>query len=188
MKWQIFKTMLVVTNIGVLVRLCMLIDNHIRCQYNLKSFSFIFYVLSFMWLTIRGIFWISTMSVEVEWTSAQYYFLYWMPVPIEFGSFMLLPLYFAQIIYPEEWKTYYKTGRRAYGIVVLGLTLCQVIYIMMELVHEVNCCPILLMFSLVHIFLLFLFVLFIGLFVLAVCDYNSDSDSFYLFLLFVCSE
>ena len=138
MRIQVFKLLLVMTNCGVLFCLVAMIVNHIRCQYNLKSFSFLFYMLSFVWLLIRGIFWISTLTSSVEWTSAQYYFLYWMPVPIEFGSFMLLPLYFVQVIYPEEWKTYYSTGRRLYIGIIFGLIVVQIIYIMMELVYEVS--------------------------------------------------
>jgi hypothetical protein len=135
---QPLKIILIAVNCAVLVSLCLLIAHHVKCSYNLKSFSFLFYILSFVWLIIRGFFWVATLTTSVDWTSAQYYFLYWMPVPVEFGSFMLLPLYFAQILYPEEWEVYYKTGRRAYIAIVLGLVVGQVIYIMMELVSEVT--------------------------------------------------
>lgn len=135
---QPFKIILVAVNFAVLVCLCLLIASHIERQDNLKSFSFLFYLLSFVWLFVRGLFWLSTLTTSVAWTSAQYYFLYWMPVPVEFGSFMLLPLYFAQILYPEKWEAYYKTGRRAYMGMVLGLVVGQIIYIMMELVSEVG--------------------------------------------------
>lgn len=137
---QPFKIVLVVLNLAVLVGLSFLIANHIRCQYNLKSFSFLFYILSFIWLLVRVFFWVATLTTSVAWTSAQYYFLYWMPVPVEFGSFMLLPLYFAQVLYPELWEKYYKTGRRAYITIVLGLVVGQIIYIMIELVSEVRRC------------------------------------------------
>jgi hypothetical protein len=135
---QPLKIILIAVNCAVLISLCLLIAHHVKCSYNLKSFSFLFYILSFVWLIIRGFFWVATLTTSVDWTSAQYYFLYWMPVPVEFGSFMLLPLYFAQILYPEEWEVYYKTGRRAYIAIVLGLVVGQVIYIMMELVSEVT--------------------------------------------------
>jgi hypothetical protein len=136
--FQPFKVLLVLTNFVVLACLLVLIAIHVKSQYNLKSFSFLFYLFSLAWLCIRGVFWIATLNSSVEWTSAEYYLLYWMPVPLEVASFMLLPLYFAQILYPEQWKMYYGTGRRLYISFVVGLTAGQLIYIMMELVSEVR--------------------------------------------------
>ena len=137
---QPFKICLVFTNFALLIYLVGLIIDHYNSHYNIKSFSSAFHILCFLWLGIRGIFWISTMTTSVAWTPAAYYFLYWMPVPLEFGSFMLLPLYFAQILYPNEWKSYWRMLRPFYIVGIMGLLSFQAIYILMSLFYEVSWC------------------------------------------------
>lgn len=60
----------------------------------------VFYILSFGWLLLRGIFWVLTLTSTTQWGAFMFYMLYWVPVPMEFGSFMLVPLYFAHLLYP----------------------------------------------------------------------------------------
>jgi hypothetical protein len=76
---------------------------------------------------------------QLGWSSSvSYFFLYWMPIPIEFGSFLLLPLYFAHVLYPEEIKSCWNYLRIGYIVVIFGLLSCQAIYILLSLLYNVS--------------------------------------------------
>lgn len=135
---QPFKILLVLSDVSLLVYLGVLIYQHIYWHNNLKSFAFTFHILCLVWLFFRGLFWISTLTNELPWTDASYYFLYWMPVPLEFGSFLLLPLYFARVLYPDEWKEYRGLLRPIYVVIIVGLLSFQLIYIIADLVYKVS--------------------------------------------------
>ena len=51
-----------------------------------------------------------------------------MPTPLEFGSFLLLPTYFAQILYPKEMKLYWGYIQPLYIIIIFGLIFCQALW------------------------------------------------------------
>lgn len=57
-----------------------------------------FNVLCTIWLGFRQIFWSVTVIVPGSWNPAVYYVLYWLPHPIQFGSFLLLPLFYMQVL------------------------------------------------------------------------------------------
>ena len=46
---------------------------------------------------LRGIFWIMTIMTEERWHGDMFYLLYWLPNPLQFGSFSLLPLFYSQV-------------------------------------------------------------------------------------------
>ena len=76
---------------------------------------------------------------QLGWSSSiSYFFLYWMPIPIEFGSFLLLPLYFAHVLYPEAIKSCWNYLRIGYIVVIFGLLSCQAIYILLSLLYNVS--------------------------------------------------
>lgn len=132
------KIILVITNYAIVAYLFVLIYKHISSQNDLKSFSFIFHVMCTIWLFVRGLFWISTLTTDENWTPGSYYFLYWMPVPIEFASFLLFPLYFIQVIYPVEWREYEDWLIPSYVFVVAILLSCQAIFIIVDLMYQVR--------------------------------------------------
>ena len=74
--------------------------DHYQSNNNLLSWSFSFHILTLVWLGIRGGFWLSSSIATPDWGSWSFYAMYWMPNPIEFGSFMILPLFFTQLLYP----------------------------------------------------------------------------------------
>jgi hypothetical protein len=123
-----FKTVLLVTNFSILTYLSVLIHKHYQSSYDKKSWAAIFHIFTFAWLLIRGFFWISTLTSLMKWSSATFFLLYWMPTPLEFGAFMLLPLYFAQILYPEEWKKYWIFVRPVYFAFTFGIFLFSVVW------------------------------------------------------------
>lgn len=132
------KIILVITNYAIVAYLFVLIYKHIISENDLKSFSFIFHVMCTIWLFVRGLFWISTLTTDENWTPGSYYFLYWMPVPIEFASFLLFPLYFIQVIYPVEWREYEDWLIPSYVFVVAILLSCQAIFIIVDLMYQVR--------------------------------------------------
>lgn len=55
--------------------------------------------------------------------------LYWIPCPFEYGSFMLLPLFFAQVLYPREWRVYAPYIFPTFSILILTMTLTTIVWV-----------------------------------------------------------
>lgn len=110
----------------------MLVIHHYQSNYDKKSWAFLFHILTFLWLVFRGFFWLSTLTSLMKWSSAIFFVLYWMPTPIEFGAFMLLPLYFAQILYPDEWKKYWIYARPVYFGLTIGIFVFQSLWSLLK--------------------------------------------------------
>ena len=124
----IFKIIFVTINCSLLTFVVSLMIDHWQFGHNLLSFSTAFHVTALLWLIIRGLFWILTVVGTTEMSTWLLYALYWMPVPIEFGSFMLLPLFFSQVLYPE-WKKYWNCIRFGYISILFGLIVFQALWI-----------------------------------------------------------
>ena len=95
------KITLVFINFSILAYVVVQIIDHYKSQNDIKSWSSAFNILSFIWLFIRGTFWFFTVVSHRPWGSWSFYALYWLANPIEFGSFMLVPLFFSQVLYPK---------------------------------------------------------------------------------------
>ncbi len=108
------KLTIVATNFGILSFLVVLMMDHYRANYNMQSWSTLFHILCVVWLSIRGLFWLCTLVSDIEWTTWAFHTLYWMPDAFEFGAFSLLPMFFAQIIYANEWKSYWSIIKPIY--------------------------------------------------------------------------
>lgn len=50
---------------------------------------------------MRGFFWTYTIVDEYTWHAFAFYTFYWGSVPFQFSSFMIVPLYYANILYPR---------------------------------------------------------------------------------------
>ena len=124
----ILKLLLVLTNMGILLLLINIMSIHFKDRNNYKSFSTAFHVLSLIWLCIRCSFWLLSFISTSEWSAYSFYLLYWMPCPFQFSSFMLLPLFFSQQLYPAQWKEYWNFSFNAYIAVILMLIIFQVIW------------------------------------------------------------
>jgi hypothetical protein len=138
MEIALLKCFLVLVNFYLLTNLLILIINHYNFQYNMKSWGSIFHFLSLIWLLIRGSFWISTLSTTMRWTTWNFYLLYWMPTPFEFGAFLILPLYFAQILYPEQWNKYWKYIRPIYFGLIAGIAGIQLLWCALASIPKVK--------------------------------------------------
>ena len=105
--------------ICVLLFLCFLLT---------QSWSFIFYILSFAWMILKGIFWLLTVLTGRTWEAFEFYVLYWVPVPLEICSFMLVPLFFVNMLYPRRWNDYKIYIRPVYIAVTCGLTILTIMW------------------------------------------------------------
>lgn len=128
MSFPILKICLVSTNFFLTTFLLILTCDHFYSNYDTQSWGFIFHLLSLAWLFIRGIFWLATIVRVVRWTTVSFYLLYWLPAPLEFAAFMLLPLYFTQILYPEEWRKHWFNVRPFYLSLIVGMIIFQVLW------------------------------------------------------------
>jgi hypothetical protein len=84
------------------------------------------------------VFWLLTIVRFKPWSTFIFFLLYWMPTPLEFGAFMCLPLYFAQVLHREEWKTYWGLINFFYIMIVFGLFLFQTIWIAIAALEAVG--------------------------------------------------
>ena len=132
----ILKIFLVCTNFTILSFLLILVLDHVKANYNLLSWSCAFHTMCICWLVMRGVFWLFTISSVGAWSNVAFYSLYWMPHPFQFGAFMLLPLFFAQVAYPQEWRIYWAFGRPAYVLLVFGSCAFQAIWAILAAVES----------------------------------------------------
>lgn len=133
-----FKAILVCTNGAIFVFLVILMCEHYYAGNSLKSWSFVFYVLNFCWLILRGTFWLLTVLTGRTWEAFEFYILYWVPVPMEICSFMLVPLFFVNILYPRQWSSYKIYIRPVYVVITCGLTTLSIIWSLLAAVSIEN--------------------------------------------------
>lgn len=102
MPLPILKTIITVSDFGLLSYLLSLMMEQFQNNYSLKSWSTIFHVQCVIWLTLRGCFWFGTIITTNVSSELYLKILYWLPCPFEYGAFLTIPLFFAQVIYPSE--------------------------------------------------------------------------------------
>jgi hypothetical protein len=125
------KVILLTSNFVLLTYLVMLMMNHYRANYNMRSWSTLFHILCVAWLSIRGLFWLWTVVSVTEWSAIAFHSLYWMPNAFEFAAFSLLPMFFAQLIYAAEWKKYWKVVKPIYIIFICTICVLQILWAIM---------------------------------------------------------
>ena len=123
-----FKIILLITNVLMICLLLSIMLEHYKSNNNIRSWSSLFYLLCLIWLSIRGIFWLLTVTSTTFWLEPYFELLYWMPNPLQFGSFLLLPLFFAQIVHRGKWEQYWVYVRPVYITVIACIVLFQLIY------------------------------------------------------------
>ena len=133
-----FKIVLVITNYAVLIFLLLIMIDHYKSYNNLYSWSSSFHLLCLLWLSIRGPFWLGTVIAMKPWGTFAFYFLYWLPNPIQFGSFMLLPLFFTQVLYPDLWKRYWNSVRPLYYFLIVSMVAFQLLWALLAAIEEDN--------------------------------------------------
>mmetsp|Transcript_19309 Transcript_19309/g.72963 ORF Transcript_19309/g.72963 Transcript_19309/m.72963 type:complete len:639 (-) Transcript_19309:228-2144(-) len=94
-----------------------------RAKHSLRSWSVGFYALCFIWLMFRSVFWGLTIVTSRSWNPTTFYILYWTPNPIQFGAFLLLPLFFAQITHRKTWRDGWKYIKPLYVMFTVGASI-----------------------------------------------------------------
>ena len=128
MEILVLKLLLVASNFALLSYLIMIMLYHYQHHYDMKSWASLFHVTSASWLLIRGSFWISTCTTYMKWNSNSFYLLYWIPNMFEFSAFMILPLYFTQVLYPSNWNQYWVHIRPVYFGIIACIIAFEVIW------------------------------------------------------------
>eukprot|EP01035_Chromulina_nebulosa_P030307 gene30307-40280_t len=137
MEIQPLKLFLLLTNFSTLIFLVRLMVDHYRAKNDLTSWGSLFHMFSFLWLSLRGMFWFWTIASSTPWGAWTFYVLYWMPTPLEFGALMLLPFYFAQAMYSDGWKLHWgRWGQIAYSGFILSLIIFQAVWAVVEAIQK----------------------------------------------------
>ena len=110
------------TNLSILSFLIVLMMDHYRANYNMQMEHVVSYLVCGM-VEHSGSVLVVYPRVRCEWTSWAFHTLYWMPDAFEIGAFSLLPMFFAQIIYANEWKSYWSFIKPIY--ITFMCTICS---------------------------------------------------------------
>jgi hypothetical protein len=90
-----------------------------------------------VWLCIRVLFWWFTVTSTTIWDESYFELLYWMPNPLQFGSFLLFPLFFSQVLYRGKWKNVWTYVRPIYIIALACIVVFQLFWAL--LAFQVRC-------------------------------------------------
>lgn len=72
---------------------------HLRSKSDKRSWSWLFLTTTAAWAALREAFFLCTLLKTTNWTEKLFLFLYWLPDPIQFCSFMVVPLFYAEIFH-----------------------------------------------------------------------------------------
>jgi hypothetical protein len=133
----LFKSLLLLSNCALLGYLLKVMIFHHQQHYDLKSWASIFHYVSLVWLLTRCTFWVCTILSAMEWNNFSFYLLYWIPTTFEFITYMVLPLYFAQVLYPDQWNAHWLTVRPLYFGGIVTIFFFEVIWSYLSNVSEV---------------------------------------------------
>lgn len=93
--------------LGVHFFVIFLVSLNIRVQwragYNKSSWSSLFLGFSLLWLVLKLGLLLRWLEPEPVWTDALFYTLYWLPTTLQCAAFMMLPLFYTQVIFQEKW-------------------------------------------------------------------------------------
>jgi glycopeptide antibiotics resistance protein len=132
-----FKMLLLITNLAMIALLLSIMVQHYKSNNNLYSWSSVFHLLCFVWLCIRALFWWFTVTSTTIWDESYFELLYWMPNPLQFGSFLLFPLFFSQVLYRGKWKNVWTYVRPIYIIALACIVVFQLFWAL--LAFQVRC-------------------------------------------------
>jgi hypothetical protein len=89
---------MVLLNSFSLLALVSLIVGHLEMRNKLKSWSMAFHALLAIWLIFREIFWVLSVVTVWPWSASTFYFIYWLPHPIQFAMLLLIPLFYFKVL------------------------------------------------------------------------------------------
>eukprot|EP00903_Cladosiphon_okamuranus_P022440 g20641.t2 len=122
------KLLLAAIDVAVLcLVVALLVSNCKTKQYGARIWLKAFHVLVLVWLVLRGMFWVLSITTREEWHSISFGLLYWLPNPLQFGSFLLLPMAYSKVLSPSNlWEVHSRTVGRAYVTLVSSMLVYMV--------------------------------------------------------------
>ena len=81
---------------------------HIVSGNKLVSWSNAFNGLCILWLGMRQVFWAYAIYSPANWSAVRFYVLYWLPHPIQFAMYLIVPIFYVQILS--------RSGRQGFGM------------------------------------------------------------------------
>ncbi|CBJ31174.1 conserved unknown protein [Ectocarpus siliculosus] len=134
----ILKVLLAGVDVSVLfLVVTLLVSNCKAKQHESRIWATAFHLLAMVWLTLRGMFWVLAITTREEWESAMFGLLYWLPNPLQFGCFLLLPMAYSKVLSSEnDWKAKSRVVGRVYVTLVSGMLVYMVGYALVQVVRE----------------------------------------------------
>lgn len=106
----IAKDLLAAVNGAMLIFVIGTLAGHFLNRNKLVSWASAFNSLCILWLSMRQIFWSYAIYSADNWSAVRFYLLYWLPHPIQFAMYLIIPIFYVQIIGLSE------TGRQRFGM------------------------------------------------------------------------
>ena len=104
--FPISKTVLLIINTYLLFATAHSFYVHRSLKYSKKSWSFTFLILTLFWALLRQLFFALSLSLLTPFPLSLFYLLYWLPSPLQFSSFMILPLFYAELFHVKLTNVY----------------------------------------------------------------------------------
>lgn len=132
-----FKDLLTAVNLTLLAAVLALVIGHHQRRDNKRSWAFAFLLLCLCWLAFRQAFWVLCLMTYRPWGAGIFYLVYWLPHPLQFAMFLLLPLFYAEVLSKlGRWHAWIGTGEamgarwRLVRNVYIFINACMVVYMM----------------------------------------------------------
>eukprot|EP00904_Undaria_pinnatifida_P005066 jgi/Undpi1/168/HiC_scaffold_1.g00165.m1 len=138
MELPVLKLVLAAVDAAVLGLVVFLVASNFRSRrHGTRSWATAFHILVLLWLILRGIFWVMTITAGERWHGDTFYLLYWLPNPLQFGSFSLLPLFYSQVLSSKrEWRARSRIIAPVYITLVSGMLLYMVGWTILTALRE----------------------------------------------------
>ncbi|CAM9895266.1 unnamed protein product, partial [Scytosiphon promiscuus] len=132
------KLLLAGIDVGVLFLVAaLLISNCKSKRYRSRPWATAFHLLVLGWLILRGLFWVLAITTREEWHSNRFGLLYWLPNPLQFGSFLLLPMAYSKVLSSKkEWEAKSRAVGRVYVMLVCGMLVYMVGFALAQAIRE----------------------------------------------------
>ncbi|CAM9561386.1 unnamed protein product, partial [Pylaiella littoralis] len=138
MGFPFLKLLLAGIDVAVLVLVVTILASSCKTkQHGARVWATAFHVLVLCWLVLRGMFWMLAITKKEEWQSVSFGLLYWLPNPLQFGSFLLLPMAYSKVLASkEQWEARSRTVGRVYVLLVSGIVVYMVGLAMAQAARE----------------------------------------------------
>ena len=107
--------------------LLLLLSHHLRATLTRlsspTSWSSLFLIFSLSWVSLRELFWSFSILKSSDWSRNEFLALYWMPSPLQFCSYLILPLFYAELYHSSKEAKSFLRSPSAFKYIVRPLFL-----------------------------------------------------------------